>query len=859
MTHKTLLLIVFLFVPLFVFSQEQNINIVDTGITIKQAFRQVEEQTGYSIAFNRTKFDASKRVTISLKNVSIEKALSEILKGTGFGYKINGQHVIVVENGKAKTFSVNGYIRDAKNGEILSGATIIAEGKSNGAASNVYGYYTLNLPADEYRLCWSYMGFVPKAHTIWLSCDTTIDIFLEQKTFNLREVAVTADRRKIASVPGVDANRMSMAEIRSQPTFLSEPDVMRSLLTLPGVQVSHIGSVNMSVRGGSYSQNLVLLDEAPVFNPSHVLGFMSSFNPDAVSTVDLYKGVPARYGSKLSSVVDIRMKDGNRERFGVAGGIGAAVSRLTVEGPLWNGRGSFVVAGRYCYAGAVYKLIDYAIEQIKSKTTVWFYDLNAKVNYTINNKNRIYLSVYNGFDKFFFPEFSGEYLLEWGNLNGTLRWNHIVNPSLFVNTSLIVSRFGYSYYQTNSGLDYRWDASLGQVELKSDADHTLSSCVKLRYGLSLTGYGFHPGDITPRNDGSPSKSFSLNKRRSLETGLYVETDWELLPNLHLDAGLRFSTFSNIGAGTEYAFNPDTRRVVDSTVYSNGQIMQTFANLNPRAGIRYILGNGSIVKVSYTNMVQYLHKASNSTLGMPTDIWLSANKNAPPQLAHQLALRYSFSWGKGCTVSIEPYYKRMYRQVDFRDNADLFVNPYLDSEICRGYGQSKGVELMVEKMQGRFTGRISYTLSKTTFTIDGVNNGREYAAPYDGRHNLSMFVACRISDKLTVSTAFKYVTGRPATVPSGAFNYQGATFMTYTERNGYRIENMHQLDLNLTWTPKPYKKRYRGSWNFSIVNAYNRKNVFSVMVKPDENSVSQYSVKKMYLYGFLPTFGYEFKF
>ncbi len=859
MTHTTIFITVLLFFSFSVFPQEQSININGVNLNVEQAFRQIEEQTGYNIAFNRTKFDTSKQITVSLKNVSIEKALSEILKGTGFGYKINGQHVVIVESGKSKTFSVNGYIRDAKNGEILSGATIVAEGKSNGAASNAYGYYTVNLPPGEHHLRWSYMGFVSEIRAIQLSCDATIDISLKQETFNLREVAVVADRNKITSAPGVNVTRMSIAEIRSQPAFLSEPDVMRSLQTLPGVQVSHIGSVNMSVRGGSYSQNLVLLDEAPVFNPSHILGFMSSFNPDAVSTVDLYKGVPARYGSKLSSVVDIRMKDGDRERFGVAGSVGVAASRLAVESPLWDGKGSFIVAGRYCYAGAVYKLIDFSINQMPPKATVWFYDLNAKVNYTINNKNRIYLSAYNGFDKFFFPEFSGEYLLEWGNLNGTLRWTHIVNPSLFINTSLIISRFGYSYYQLNDGMDYRWDASLGQIELKSDADHNFSDQLKLRYGVSLTGYGFSPGNITPRNDHSPSKAFSLDKGRSLETGLYAEADWELLPNLHLDAGLRFSTFSNIGPGTEYVFNPDTRKVMDSTEYSSGRMMQSFVNLNPRASIRYIFGKGSTLKASYTNMVQYLHKANNSTLGMPTDIWFPANKNAPPQLAHQFALGYSFSWGKGYTVSIEPYYKRMYRQIDFRDNADLFVNPYLDSEICSGNGQSKGIELMVEKMQGRFTGRISYTLSKTTFTIDGVNHGREYAAPYDGRHNLSVFAAYRLSDKLTVSAAFKYITGRPATVPAGAFNYQGAIFMDYTERNGYRIEDMHQLDFNLTWTPKPYKKRYRGSWNFSIINAYNRKNIFSIMVKPEEYTMSQYSVKKMYLHGIFPTFGYEFKF
>jgi hypothetical protein len=766
----------------------------------------------------------------------------------------------------AQQYRIYGAVRDASTGEALPGASIVVEGRG-GAASNAYGYYSLSLPRGEYRIRWSYIGYASETRAIALTGDQPADIRLRPEATGLSEVAVTAERSRPAPAPGVDAKRMSIAEIRRMPAFFAEPDVLRSLQTLPGVQVSHQGSVNMSVRGGSYSQNLVLLDEAPVFNPSHILGFMSSFNPDAVSTVNLYKGVPARYGNMLSSVVDVRMKEGSRDRFGAAGGIGMVASRLAAEGPAFGGKGSYMLAGRYCYAGSSYRavaglndLVEFdSHTRLNPHTVVWFYDLNAKANYTVNERNRIFLSGYNGFDRFFLPDFSGEYLLEWGNLNGTLRWNHIAGPSLFINTSLVASRFGYSYYRMNDGLNYRWDALMRQTELKSDAEHTVSDRLKLRYGLSVSLYGFHPGDISPRDANSPAKAFSLDRGRSLETGLYAEAEWELLPRLLASGGLRLSTFSNIGPGTEYLFDPDARLPLDSTMYGKGRFMQNFANLNPRAGVSYSFGTGHTVKASYASMVQYLHKASSSTLGMPTDIWFPANNNAPPQLAHQFALGYGFSWGKGYTVSIEPYYRKMQRQIDFRDNADLFANPWLDSEICSGDGQSKGLELMLEKMQGRLTGRLSYTLSKTTFTIAGVNDGREYSAPYDARHNLSAFAAFRLNDHWTFSTVFKYTTGRPATVPVGAFNYQGAVFMTYTERNGYRIEDFHQWDINASWTPKPNKKRYRGSWNFSVMNVYNRKNVFSIMIKPDEYSMTMYSVKKMFLYGIFPTVGYEFKF
>jgi hypothetical protein len=659
---------------------------------------------------------------------------------------------------------------------------------------------------------------------------------------------------------------MTIDEIRRMPALLGEPDALRSLHTLPGVQVSHQGSTNISVRGGSYSQNLVLLDEAPVFNPSHILGFVSSFNPDAISTVDLYKGVPARYGSKLSSVVDIRMKEGSRERLGVSGSAGLIMSRLAVESPVLKGRGSVMAAGRYCYAGTtawgiseldnVLKKISFADYPFNKSTKMWFYDLNLKANYTINSKNRIYLSGYNGFDRFFVPHFSGEYMLEWGNMNGTFRWNHIVNPSLFINTSLITSRFGYSNYILNDGMFYRWDASLRQTEFKSDADHTITNRLKLRYGLSLTGYGVRPGDISPRRANAPVEPFSLEKERSFETGFYAEADWEVFPRLHFGGGIRLSTFSNIGPGTEYTFHPYTRLPVDSVIYGRGSVMRTFSNLNPRAAVRYSFGKGHTLKASYTNMVQYLHKASNSTLGMPTDIWFPANNTAPPQLAHQYSAGYSYGWGKGFTASIEPYYKRMYRQVDFRDNADLFVNPYLAAEVCSGEGTSKGIELMLEKMQGIFTGRISYTLSETTQKITGVNEGRRYAAPYDSRHHLTAYAALQLGDKWSVAASFRYATGRPVTIPTGSFSYLGTWFVTYTERNGYRVEDFHELNLSFSWTPKPYKERYRGSWNFSIMNVYNRKNVFSIFSEKDYDGLK---TTKMYLYGVMPMVSYEFKF
>ena len=768
---------------------------------------------------------------------------------------------------QGQTFRLYGTIRDARNGETLSGASVSVVGATTGVASNAYGYYVLNLPAGEHQVQWSYVGYGSKRQNVVMSADVIMDIELEAEAQYIGEVEIKANRfTRQPAVAGADVSRITITEIRRMPALLGEPDALRSLHSLPGVQVSHHGSVNMSVRGGSYSQNLVLLDEAPVFNPSHILGFVSSFNPDAISTVDLYKGVPARYGSKLSSVVDIRMKEGSRERFGVSGGVGLVASRLSIESPILQGRGSVMASGRYCYAGitgwGIRELMnvlpvrnDFPIDR---SNRLWFYDANLKANCTINSRNRIFISGYNGFDQFFVPHFSGEYMLEWGNLNGTFRWNHIVNPSLFINTSMIASRFGYSHYLLNDGQDYRWDASLQQMELKSDADHTLANNLKLRYGISLVHYGVRPGDVSPRRDNSPATPFSLQRERSLETGLYAEADWEAFAGLHIGAGIRLSTFSNIGPGTEYTFNTYTRIPVDSVVYGSGSVMRTFASLNPRLAASYSSGNGHTLKTSYTSMVQYLHKASNSTLGMPTDIWFPANGTAPPQTAHQFAAGYSYAWGKGYTASIEPYVKRMYRQVDFRDNADLFVNPYLAAEICSGKGQSKGIEMMFEKMQGVFTGRISYTLSETTQKIDGVNEGRVCAAPYDSRHNLTAYTALRLNEKLSVAASFRYTTGRPVTIPTGSFSYLGVDFVTYTGRNGYRTEDFHELNLSITWIPKPYRERFRGSWNFSVMNVYNRKNVFSIYMQKEGYGNGLHATK-MYLYGVLPMIGYEFKF
>jgi len=772
---------------------------------------------------------------------------------------------------QGQTFRLYGTVRDTRTGETLSGATVALAGTTLGTTSNAYGYYVLNLTAGKHQVRCSYVGYAVSLQDVSLSADFLLDIALEEEAATIGEVVVSADRVSRAPVvAGSDVSRLTISEIRRMPALLGEPDALRSLHTLPGVQVSHHGSVNMSVRGGSYSQNLVMLDEAPVFNPSHILGFVSSFNPDAVSTVDLYKGVPARYGSKLSSIVDIRMKEGSRDKLGVSGSVGLLMSRLAVESPFSNGRGSMMAAGRFCYAGKTgwgmaelgdavgIRTVEFPVNK---SNKLWFYDLNMKTNYTLNTNNRIYLSVYNGFDQFFVPNFSGEYLLEWGNLNGTFRWNHIVNPSLFINTSFIASRFGYSNYILSDGMAYRWDASLRQIELKSDADHTISSRLKLRYGLSLTEYSIRPGDISPRRSDAPVTPFSLQSERSFETGLYAEIDWEPVRGLNFGGGVRLSTFSNIGPGTEYTFHPYNRFPIDSVKYGPGRFMRTFANLNPRAAIRYSFGNGHTLKTSYTNMVQYLHKASNSTIGMPTDIWFQPNNTAPPQLAHQFSAGYSYSWGKGYMASIEPYYKRMYRQIDFRDNADLFVNPYIAAEIFSGEGQAKGVELMFEKIHGLLTGRVSYTLSEATQKIEGVNEGRQYAAPYDSRHHLTFYTALRLNDKLSVATSFRYATGRPVTIPSGSFNYLGTNFVTYTERNGYRVEDFHELNLSITWTPKPKKEYYRGNWNFSIMNVYNRKNVFSLFTEQVPISSTETNLKftKMYLYGILPMISYEFKF
>jgi len=770
----------------------------------------------------------------------------------------------------AQNFHVYGTVRDHENGELLSDVSVTTIGSNTGSVSNSYGFYSLRLPPGEYRISWSCLGYRSELQTISLTEDVSLDIVLKQTELMLDEVLI--QERQIKNYRNV--TRLKMAEIRSMPSALSEPDVLKGLQSLPGIQVSHQGTTNMSVRGGAYSQNLVLLDEAPVYHPSHILGFMSSFNPDAVSSVNLYKTVPPRYGKMLSSVIDVRMKEGNREHFSTSGGIGLISGRLLFEGPFPDAKGSFLLAGRYCNAGftlrnvsdLLYELKVIKSSRINSKTNLWFYDLNLKTNYTINKKNRIFLSCYSGYDKFFYPNFSGEYMLEWGNMNGTLRWNHIVNPSLFVNTSFIASRFHYSHFQLNRGLNYLWDASLGNIELKSNAEYTASDALKVNFGVSLTAYKFYPGNISPRSTADTTAgSFSLESKQSLESVVFVETNWEPVPNLLVNVGIRFSNFSNFGAGTEYIFDLVNYRPVDSTIYKKNRLMRNFANLSPSADISYSF-DASTVHVSYSQAVQYLHKASNSTLGMPTDIWFPANHTAPPQFAHQFSVGYSFVCGKGYTVSVEPYFKRMFRQVDFRDNADLFVNPYLESEIRSGDGRSKGIEFMIGKMQGNLIGRISYTLSDVKFKIAGVNNNLEYPAPYDSRHNLSVFAAYTYNSKLTISSTFKYASGRPVTIPSGMFNYQGSTFLIYSGRNGHRIEDFHQLDISINYKPKPKGKKYQGSWNFSILNVYNRKNVFSILLKPDEvyDSADPYGndpnpVKKLFLYGIFPSIGYDFKF
>lgn len=749
-------------------------------------------------------------------------------------------------------YTLSGYVRDGGTGEELIGATVrILDLENTGAATNAYGFFSITLPEGEYRIAVQFVGFVTVEDTILLTEDKRLDFNLIDNT-TLNEVVVEAERQdqNVTDIQmGVD--KLDMREINKVPVLMGEKDVLKTIQLRPGVKNGGEGTGGFFVRGGAADQNLILLDEATVYNVSHLLGFFSVFNSDALKDVTLYKGTqPAEFGGRLASVLDVRMKDGNMKRFGVSGGIGLISARLNVEGPIVKDKGSFSIAGRRTYADLFLKL---SREESLKNSQLYFYDLNLKANYKLNERNRIYLSGYFGRDVLGFQKVFG---LDWGNATGTLRWNSLVSEKLFSNTTFIFSEYNYKVSIDFAGNNAEIVSRIQNYNLKQDFQYFINSENKIKFGINSIFHRILPGKLALENQ--PIANSKENNRYAWDNAAYISHEWKPFKRVGFEYGARLSTFTLVGRGDFYSYN-EAGNVTDTTRLGNAEFGKTYVNIEPRVGINLLLSEKNSLKAFYGRNTQNLHLLSNSTTGSPTDLWIPSSYNVGPEISDQVSLGYFRNFlSNKLELSVETYYKWMQNQIDYKDGAELDFGENVESQLLTGTGRAYGIEFLFRKKVGKITGWVGYTLSRVEKKIEGINNDEYYPARQDRTHDISIVLMYQILPRLSVAATWVYYTGNAVTFPSGKYEIQGQVVNYYTERNAYRMPDYHRMDLGITFDGKK-RKRFESSWNLSFYNLYARENAFTITFEEDPNDPSKTQAVQTSLFKIIPSITYNFKF
>lgn len=764
--------------------------------------------------------------------------------------------LVLPENDVAGKVVVSGYVRDAVSGEELIGANVAIMETGSGTVTNSYGYYSLSLDPGFYTLVFSYVGYVTERRPLRLGDDTQLIIELTESALELEEVTISAEAGNSNITKAETGSvQLPIQSIRKIPALLGEVDVIKAIQLLPGVQVTSEGSSGFSVRGGSPDQNLILLDESTVYNASHLMGFFSVFNNDAIKDVKLYKGdIPAGSGGRLASLLDIRMKEGNKRQFRATGGIGSISSRLTLEGPVVKDKASFLISGRRTYADIFLPL---ARDSAVRDNSLYFYDLNGKLNYTINDRNRIFLSGYFGKDVFA-NDFAGMY---FGNRTLSMRWNHLFSKTLFSNFTLVNSHY---FYDLGTPEDNRpffsWVSYLDDYGAKGDFMWYLTPDHTLEFGLSSLFHTIKPGTVTTEGEGEGNLVSELSHNHALESAGYFSGESTLGGRITLRYGLRYSLFQNVGPATIFGYN-NAYEVTDSVTHERGVFFNSQGGLEPRMAVNFLLSDRQSVKASYSRTRQYLQMASNSSAGTPLDIWFPASPNIEPQVSDQVSAGYFRNFfDNRIESSIELYYKRMSNAIDFRDHASLFLNPRLEGELRIGEATSYGAELYFRYDLSKISGWVSYTWSRTMRDFPEINDGKPYPAPYDKPHDLALVFSYDITPRIGIAANWIYSSGIPFTLPSGRYEIMGNILPLYTGRNEYRLPDYHRLDLSVTLRDKKKAgKRWFGEWNVSLYNAYARKNVWTLNFIQDELDPDVTHAEMTYLFSIIPALTYNFRF
>jgi hypothetical protein len=845
------------------------INIELNNVTLKEALATISKVTSYKFTYKTDDIAGIRNIRYSQQNVSVKKVLDDLLINNGLQYEQVQTYILVkkARRSAAQTATLYGFVTIAQSGEALIGSTVSLNGnKTYTTLTNAYGFYSLTVPSGEYVLNSSHVGFLESNESVVIGESHRHNIGLRVKEADtLQAVTVSSAGKKSIVQNVVTGNhRLTILEIKKIAMGGSEPDVLKSLQFLPGIQVAAEGTTNLSVRGGSYDQNLILLDEAPVYNPTHSLGFFSAFNTDALKDVAIYKGVfPSQYGGRLSSVIDIRMKEGNNKQQTLTGGIGLIASRLTYEGPLKKEKSSFMISGRYSNTGTLlntaYKLN--MIDAGTSRNKISFYDLNAKFNTALGRRDRLYLSAYTGYDNFYLIPLDMETRTNWGNTTVTARWNHIFNTRLFANTSLLYSQYRYTHFMLDSGRGYSWRANLKEVTLKTDFDWSTNKNSLLKFGAGISLQDVLPGQTISNADHLPDQRVTLNNRTSAQAFAYINHEQKINKRLSLSYGVRATGFAALGDAMVYRYNADTTIVTDSTFYGKGKIITSYFGAEPKATARFLLSATTSLKLALGRNYQFQHLLTNSSVGLPTDLWMPSNTYFKPQYSdHYSAGVFKTFSGESWETSMEVYYRKSHNVVDYRDNAELFLNDKVETQVLTGQAKGYGVELLIKKNKGISTGWISYTWSKASRQIDGINNGEWYPASYDRRHNLSIVYNHTLSKRLSLSANWVFRSGNRVTVPLGTYAFNGIRSIYYSTRNGYSLPAHHRLDLSATWQNKfNGKRKFQGEWVLSVYNAYNRPNVVALYTRQDPNNYSYVKTYQLNFGGIIPSIAYNFKF
>jgi len=766
--------------------------------------------------------------------------------------------------------TLSGVVSDINNNETLIGVSVYIAELNIGTYTNEYGFYSITLPKGSYTTQISYVGFTTIVEKIEINQNVKKNFSLKESNQELNEVVITKNiYRNNIKKPEMSVNKLSVNTIKQMPAILGETDLIKSILTLPGVTNAGEGQSGFNVRGGSADQNLVLLDEATIYNTSHLFGFFSVFNTDAIKDIKLYKGgIPSRFGGRVASVLEIYQKDGNSTDFHMNGGIGIISSRLLAEGPIVKNKGSFLLAGRSSYAHLFLKLTD-------NKNSAYFYDLNTKLSYKLNDNNNLYVSGYFGRDVFSLNE---SFVNTYGNSVFNVRWNHLFSNKLFSNLSLIYS--DYYYGLTLDFIGFNWESSVKNYNFKYDLKHYISEKVKLYYGANTIYYDFNPGKIEPTNSNSGINPDQLAKKYAFEPSAYIDVEQQITDKLSINYGLRYSKFYRLGDEeiNLYANNQAVVYNEDFQIYEKGtptgtksygknETIAQFGNLEPRVSVAYSLNENSSIKASYNRMSQYLHLISNTQSPTPLDVWAPSDDYLKPQILDQVAFGYFKNFkNDDYTLEVETFYKKLKNRIDYIDGADLIANDDIEQVVLNGEARAYGLEILARKNNGKLNGWISYTLSRSeqrtpgrNAVETGINNGEWYKTGWDKLHNISVTSMYKLNEKWSFSSIFSLQSGQPVTYPNGQYQYQGITVPTYGLRNENRLPTYHRLDISATLVPEKNKNRnWYGEWVFGIYNVYSRKNAASISFRQNQDSGNNEAVR-LSIFGIVPSVTYNFKF